>query len=654
MHLRVGALCLETTFVKLLTARYVIALVGMLIAAAAAGEGLAADLPWREAGLTERQAAAHLLDRFAYGARLGQIDAMVELGLGNWIEGQLAGDLPGSTLDAKLSRLPAVALSQVEIARRYSYAKERLVQEAIDAGVITMKDYSGELGMRNLRAATASLDRFASDREMQPGKKLIAQLKAQKLLRGVYSESQLVEVLTDFWFNHFNVSVTSGETKIHVFSYERDAIRPNVLASFRQLLGATVRHPAMLFYLGNSRSMAGAGVTTTFDLEIQELDRLSPGDNPTLRMQLAKDLGWFYRGRKSGPPPGLNENYARELLELHTLGVDGGYRQRDVIEVARAFTGWTTFPQGGWRVRIEKALASAEIAETARDMGFVVEDEFVFRADQHDAEAKTVLGVPLPAGRGIEDGEEVLDLLARHPSTRRRLAQKLAVRFVSEHPPPALVRRLEETWELTDGDLAELMRVIARSSEFWSDAARRHKIKTPFELAVSALRALDADVTETQGLMRWLTRMGQPVYGYSAPTGFPDQGNHWANVGPLLGRVNFGMKLANRKIEGVKIDLLQFLDQRRLESLEQAVEVYFPRLMPERDATVTMTLISEEWMPEELRTSSESESTASAESGDGTAEELAPGRAAELAKRAQKYASAAVGMLIGSPEFQVK
>ncbi len=345
-------------------------LAAIFFPAAAAG-GLGGDLPWREAGLSERQAAAHLLDRFAYGARPGQIDEVVELGLDNWLEGQLTGDLPGSVLDAKLARLPAATMPQSEIVRRYSGDKGRLAQEALAAGVISRQDYSGELGMRRLRVALAALDRFGAERGMQPHARLIEQLKAQKLLRAVYSESQLVEVLTDFWFNHFNVSITS-EARLHVLSYERDVIRPNVLASFRRLLGATARHPAMLLYLGNAKSVAGNRVTTAFDLEIKELDRLSPGANPSLRQRLARQLGWFRNRRGashlSGPRPGLNENYAREVLELHTLGVDGGYRQRDVIEVARAFTGWTTFPRGGSRERIEEALVSAETAETARDV----------------------------------------------------------------------------------------------------------------------------------------------------------------------------------------------------------------------------------------------------------------------------------------------
>ncbi len=618
-------------------------------AVVSAGSAWAQDLPWREAGLTERQAAAHLLDRLAYGARPGEIDEIIELGLENWLEGQLAGDLPGSVLDAKLSRLPATTLPQREIVERYSAGKSKLARAAVAAGLFSMEDYRGERGERNLRRAMAALEKFGADRAMEPATAVLEQLRAQKLLRAVYSESQLVEVLTDFWFNHFNVSITSNRARVHVLSYERDAIRPRVLASFRELLGATARHPAMLLYLGNALSVAGEEATTAFDLEIQELDRLSPGDNPTLRQRLALQLGWFYRRQAPGPRPGLNENYARELLELHTLGVDGGYQQGDVIEVARALTGWGTFPPGGGRDRVEEVLVRAETAETARDMGFVVEDEFVFRADRHDSDAKTVLGLPLPAGRGIEDGEDVLDLVARHPSTRRRLARKLAIRFVSERPPPALVRRLEEAWELTDGDLSQLIRTLVEAPEFWSDAALRRKVKSPFELAVSALRALDAEVSDTGRMVGLISRMGQPMYAYSAPTGFPDRADHWANVGPLLERINFGLKLTAGSIRGVKIDLLRPLGRRRLESLEAAVEAYFPLLMPERDATVTLTLIAGEPAESAANATPRSDSPPEAPPA-----ELSPERLAELAKRSAAYAAAAVGLLIASPEFQVR
>ena len=604
---------------------------------ASAADAWSREIPWRQAGLSERQAAAFLLDRFAFGARPAEVDEVVELGLGNWLEGQLAGDLPGSVLLSKLAPLSAITLEPGEIVRRYSYRKARIVRAAIAAGVITRADYSGDNGERNLRNAVATLERFVAEHGMQPETGLLHQLQAQKLLRAVYSESQLVEVLTDFWFNHFNVSATNGRARVHLMSYERDAIRPHVLGSFLELLGATARHPAMLIYLGNSRSVAGPEVTTTFDLEMRDLDRLSPLEDPTARLRLAKVLGWRYeRIPASGKTTGLNENYARELMELHTLGVDGGFLQSDVIEVARAFTGWTVFPEGGDRERFEKALDRSAIA---REMGFVVDSEFVFRADRHDAQAKTVLGWPLAAGRGIEDGEEVLDLVAAHPSTARHLAHKLAVRFVREDPPRSLVRRLVETWELTSGDLKEVVRTLVESPELWREAARRRKVKSPFELAASALRALDADISNPEETIRWLARMGQPLYSYSAPTGFPDRGATWTGVGQLLARANFSLDLARGRLSGVSYDPLRFLGRRQLESLDQAVGVYYPILMPERDAGNLLELIAgTELEPEPAEPSLTSDRTA----------ELA------MLRKTRQHAAYAVGLLLASPDFQLR
>ncbi|RMH21384.1 MAG: DUF1800 domain-containing protein, partial [Acidobacteria bacterium] len=286
-------------------------------------------------------------------------------------------------------------------------------------------------------------------------------------------------------------------------------------------------------------------------------------------------------------PRGLNENYARELLELHTLGVDGGYDQQDVVEVARAFTGWTLVPP---RQLIDRRGAQRlEQARRMRGAGFVVGEDFLFRADAHDAGPKTVLGTKLAPGRGIEDGLQVLDLVARHPSTARHLATKLAVRFVSDQPPASLVDRLAETFTRTGGDLAAMVRTLAYSPEFWHpQEARRQKIKSPFELAASALRALDADAHHPRGVLHWIERMGQPLYAYQAPTGYPDRAEFWVNSGALLSRMNFALELGSGAIPGVRFDLLALNGGREPESLEEALEVYVPLLLPERDPRETV------------------------------------------------------------------
>jgi len=407
-----------------------------------------AHFPWREAGLTEREAAAHLLNRFSYGPRPGEIDQVLKIGLERWFERQLAGP-------------PALS-------------------------------------------------------------RPVGRLLVQKLWRATAAENQLTEVMTDFWFNHFNVSLTDRQARGYVLSYEWDAIRPNSLGAFRDLLGATARHPAMLLYLDNAQSAAPDGAVTLLELE-------------------RRGFGGF-AGRRMRPH-GLNENYARELLELHTLGVDGGYTQDDVIQVARAFTGWSLLPPGERRREAEERLRRVR---RAGGLGFVVDGEFLFRADQHDAGAKVVLGTKLPAGRGREDGEAVLDLLARHPATARHIAHKLAVRFVSDTPPQALDERLAGVFLKSGGDTREMLRALAASPEFWSRAAVGAKIKSPFELAISALRITGSRPGDPRELLDWITRMGQPLYACQSPAGYPDRGEAWINTGSLLQRMNFALEIARR------------------------------------------------------------------------------------------------------------
>jgi uncharacterized protein (DUF1800 family) len=288
-------------------------------------------------------------------------------------------------------------------------------------------------------------------------------------------------------------------------------------------------------------------------------------------------------------PRGVNENYARELMELHTLGVDGGYSQKDVVEVARAFTGWSVLPPGKTREMAEKRLARAR---QAGGLGFQSEGEFLFRADQHDAGEKTVLGTRLPAGRGIEDGKAVLDLLAAHRATARHIAAKLVVRFVSDAPPQSLVDRLTDVYLKTGGDVRQLLTAIAQSPEFWSRDAVGAKVKSPFELAASALRATGGDVGDPREILKWIARMGQPLYAYQAPNGYPDRAAAWVNTGSLLNRMNFGLQLAADRVHGIDLDLTALNGGREPESREEALRVYAALLMPGRDLTSTLKLLT--------------------------------------------------------------
>jgi uncharacterized protein (DUF1800 family) len=330
-------------------------------------------------------------------------------------------------------------------------------------------------------------------------------LNEAKLYRAIYSNRQLEEQMADFWFNHFNVYIDKGADRILSSTYERDAIRPHVFGKFRDLLEATAESPAMLFYLDNWQSVSP--------------DREQPG------RRFPKQKGKQARG--------LNENYARELMELHTLGVDGGYTQQDIIEVARCFTGWT-------------------ITQPNRD------GEFTYNDRVHDKGEKTVLGVKIPAGGGREDAEKVLDILARHPSTARFISTKLAKKFVADDPPPALIDRMAKTFHDTDGDIRAVMSAMLDSKEFFSQGAFRAKVKTPLELIVSAVRATDAQVDFAIPLAMQIAQLGEPLYRKIEPTGYSSANSEWVNSAALLARMNFALALADNRVPGSKVDASRF------------------------------------------------------------------------------------------------
>ena len=595
------------------------------------------ELPWKAAGLDERQAAAHLLDRLAYGPRPGDIDRVVEMGLETWVDQQIRGSLPDPEVDRRLSRLRSLELGLEEMAETY-VEKGMAVRMAERDGVLDRSDLEeirtafeegdGERPMASRGEIRGKVLDYARERGLRSSRELMGELMTQKLVRALHSNNQLTEMMTDFWFNHFNVSLTDNQSRIYLLAYERDAIRPHVLGEFRSMLEATARHPAMLHYLDNTRSVADEGAPTRMDSAFASR---RGGRRGSFRRDRSRRLPEDLAARR---PTGLNENYARELLELHTLGVDGGYTQDDVVEVARAFTGWTAYPNGPAREEVERRL---ERVKRFPQAGFVVEEGFIFRADVHDAGAKTVLGHRLSPGRGIEDGVEVLEILAVHPSTARHLAHKLAVRFVSDEPPAALVDRLAKTFEASGGDSAAVMRVLVASPEFWSDEARQSKIKSPFELVVSALRALDARLTEPRELIEWVSRLGQPLYAYQAPTGYPDRADAWVNTGSLLGRMNFGLELASEQIYGARFDLQALGGEGEPESLRHALEIFVPVLLPERSTDETIRRLLPVALDPELATK---------------VADRAEGEPHSSPSRAPDVLAQVVGVILGSPEFQ--
>ena len=350
-----------------------------------------------------------------------------------------------------------------------------------------------------------------------PQQVVVEELVENKLLRAVYSERQFQEVMTDFWFNHFNVFLGKGADRYLLTSYERDVIRPHTMGKFEDLLVATAQSPAMLFYLDNW---------------------LSVGPNSDFANGIPKrrnNRNWRRRERNRVPVKqaksgrgGLNENYGRELMELHTLGVDGGYTQKDVTEVARIFTGWP-------------------LKQPKQGGGFTFEDRM------HEPGDKMVLGHRIKS-KGEKEGLEMLHLLAHHPSTAKFVCTKLAVRFVSDNPPPVLVDRMAQTFLKKNGEIREVLKTMLDSPEFWAADAYRAKVKTPLEFVVSAVRGSGAEVTDAMPLARQLQIMGMPLYGMQPPTGYSMKADAWVNSAALLARMNFTLALTAGKLKGVQPD----------------------------------------------------------------------------------------------------
>ena len=447
----------------------------------------------------------HVLNRLGFGPRPGDIERVQAIGLAKYIDQQLHPDrVPNGALDERLAAFTTLEMSNAELMEKYFAPADMLRQQQ------QRQQNQQARAAANDPAKTGTPPPQTQKPQPTPEQRMVQQgqqnvmneLMSAKILRAAQSERQLEEVLVDFWFNHFNVFVGKGQVRQYLTSYERDAIRPYVLGKFRDMLGATAHSPAMLFYLDN------------FQSSTPNPPPVSPRRDP------------FY-GRpmpvQKAPPQrqgrGLNENYGRELMELHTLGVDGGYTQKDVTEVARVFTGWTI--------------------DQPRSGG-----SFVFRSQMHDQDDKIVLGTRIKAD-GEKEGEKVLDMLAAHPATAHHIAFKLAQRFVADEPPKELVDRAAKRFLETKGDLREVTRTIITSKEFFADDAYRAKVKTPLEFVVSAARAADANIVNPQPIVNALRQLGMPLYGAQPPTGYSMTADAWVNTGALLNRMNFAVQLVS-------------------------------------------------------------------------------------------------------------
>jgi len=544
--------------------------------------------------LSVDEAILHAMNRLAYGPRPGDLERVRQMGLAKWIDQQLApNSIDDSAVNARLENLPTLSLSSARLIEEYPQPKQAALQAAKRADATTnssatttspappsssaavgqsaqsnsaevnvadkssvpvsMKtkpsptnpEVAGNLttpgaGKRNILSGPDpnAVPRVIADDSKKP-QRVIEELAMAKVTRAIYSERQLQQVMDDFWFNHFNVFAAKGEDRWYLTSYERDVIQPHTLGKFKDLVTATAESPAMLFYLDNFLSA----------------DPNAPQRQAALRA-MRQNRGRFNRPPAQGQQAkkntrGLNENYGRELMELHTLGVEGGYTQKDVTELARCFTGWT----------IDKPRLNPE---------------FKFDEKLHDPDQKIVLKKKIHAG-GMKDGEQAIELLAKHPSTAKFISTKLARRFVSDNPPAPLVARMAKTFESSDGDIRSVMHTMIYSPEFWSREAYRAKIKTPFELVVSAVRALGTDVDTAMPLVQWVGRIGEPLYQCQPPTGYADNAEAWVNTGALLNRLNFSLTLAGNKIRGSRADVGPLLGIDATEpkvALQRALQIF--------------------------------------------------------------------------------
>jgi uncharacterized protein (DUF1800 family) len=549
--------------------------------------------------LTADEAILHALNRLAYGPRPGDVERVRQMGLAKWIEQQLnPNSMDDRSLDARLADYPTLRMSTAKLIDEYpqpkqaekqaeksAQAQERREQRRSDAAASVvekdMQPAAGQAASSETPAATPvsapdnpnapaamkqqaqgnaatngagrrnvlgggdpnNVPRAMADDSKRP-QRVVAELSMTKVTRAIYSERQLQQVMDDFWFNHFNIFAGKGEDRYYLTSYERDVIQPRAFGKFKDLVTSTAKSPAMLFYLDNFLSADPRAA------QRQAAERAA-------RQQWRH--GGFGGARPMPNPQqakknerGLNENYGRELMELHTLGVDGGYTQKDVTEVARCFTGWT----------IDKPRQYAD---------------FKFDDKLHDPDPKIVLGKKIHAG-GMKDGEQVIVLLVHHPSTAKFISTKLARRFVSDNPPPALVDRMARTFQSSDGDIRAVLKTMIWSPEFWSREAYRAKIKTPFELVVSAVRALGTDVDTPMPLVQWVGRIGEPLYQCQPPTGYSDKADAWVNTGALLNRLNYSLALAGNKMRGARTDVASLFGEDSSadpkSALDRAVQVF--------------------------------------------------------------------------------
>jgi uncharacterized protein (DUF1800 family) len=585
--------------------------------------------------LSEDEAILHALNRLGYGSTPGEVDYIKQIGLETWINQQLHPEaIDDSALDARLAEYPTLSMSSQQLLAQFPPPRVAAKQ----AGE-TVQEYRQQLAGQRRAAAAESMSQSmaqsattnggdSSDNSMNPANqmlarlqgpnRIVAELSMARIERAVYSQRQLEAVMEDFWFNHFNVFAGKGLDRYFLTAYVRDTIRPDTMGKFQDLLTATAQSPAMLFYLDNWLSVdpaafqqrqqemaqrrARRAIFPGFFPQAPDAQQTQPGTAADGQAQTAQTPQSTQAARRKLRDLGINENYGREVMELHTVGVDAGYTQQDVIEMAKCLTGWT-------------------IQTPRRD------PQFVFRPAFHAQGPKVVFGHAINSG-GEQDGLDALAMLANDPHTARHISLELARHFVADDPPPALVDRMTKEYEATGGDIRSVLRTMIYSPEFWSREAYRAKVKTPFELVASTARALNANINVALPLVQWTARMGAPLFLCQPPTGYSDKAETWVNSGALLNRLNFALAIASNHAPGTHVDLSSVFGEKAANdpdaALDRALETFLDgQVSPQTRQTLAARLGDPQIVPARL---------------DGESDRVNEGLLA--------------GLVLGTPEFQ--
>jgi uncharacterized protein (DUF1800 family) len=562
--------------------------------------------------LADRDEIVHVLNRITFGPRPGDVEAVQKMGLRNYIEQQLHPEtIDDSAVEQEVAGFELLQMSPGQLSemfqseRKNALKKQKLLAAANQAQT-EPSTANGGAGDNANQAGQPPMQLSPEDRPEDKMARMvdqanqyrsvaaITQLEQAKLVRAVDSERQLQEVLVDFWGNHFNIDMKKGPDRILKVVDDRDVIRPHIWGSFRDLLEASAKSPAMLFYLDNATNTVAHTVTEREQMVTERIrDQMMQNGNEALAPPVP------VVGQQKG---GINENYAREIMELHTLGVDGGYTQQDVQEVARCFTGWTFDRKSG---------------------------EFLFRPRQHDNGSKVVLGHEIPAGGGMQDGETVLDILCSNPATAHHIAFEMCQRFVSDDPPDALVDRIAGVFTQTGGDLREVTEAILTSPEFLSPANYNNKIKSPLEFAVSAVRASESSIIPQQPpplnklaqtqegsailgrgqaadriskrprqSLNWhIYELGEPLFACTPPTGYKEVSKFWVSPGALIERLNFALALTQQQVSDIRFNPQNILDGSDLDKPEAVLNQCVAVLLQNNITDTTRKVLEQTALP---------------------------------------------------------